>query len=83
MSPVFPAKLDSFPYKDGEYETLDNKWKVYKTKRIFTGDAWSEALTKEESENLGQIWRKKRVAPWKLKFCEVAIYVELSEKIAD
>ena len=83
MFPVFPAKLSSFPYKEGKYEHLDNKWKAYKTKRIFTGNAWSEALTKEEIENLGQIWKKKRAAPWKLTFCEVAIYVELSEKIAD
>ena len=83
MFPVIPPKLSSFPYKEGKYEHLDTKWKAYKTKRIFSGDGWSEALTKEESENLGKIWRKIRVAPWKLKFCEVAIYVELSEKIAD
>lgn len=83
MLPVIAAKFSSFLYKDGKYEHLDKKWKAYKTKRIFTGDAWSEALTKEEIEDLAKIWRKKRAAPWKLTFSEVAVYVELSEKIAD
>ena len=48
-------------YYKGEVETLDKKWENYKNKRIFVGDAWSEALTKQEVDNLAKIQRKKRI----------------------
>ena len=47
-------------YTEGKYEDLDEKWKKYKTKRIFTGDAWNKVLTEEELDSLVEIWRKKR-----------------------
>ena len=70
-------------YYKGKVETLDKKWENYKNKQIFVGDAWSEALTKQEVDNLAKIQRKKRIKPGKLTFGEVSTYVELSEKIID
>ena len=77
------GRRSNLRYSEGKYKDLDEKWKKFKTKRIFTGDAWSEALTEEEFENLAKIWRKKRCKPWKLTFREVSIYVEQSKRIFD
>ena len=70
-------------YYKGEVETLDKKQEKYKNKQIFVGDAWSEALTDKEVDNLADIQKKKRIKPRKLTFAEVSTYVELSEKIID
>ena len=70
-------------YVKGVYHHLDKKWSKYKKLRVFSGDAWSEALTEEESDNLADMWRKKRHKPWKLTFREVSTYVELTERIVD
>ena len=79
--------MSKFPsclfYKKGDFETLDRKWEKYKSKLIFTGNAWSQALSKGEADNLINIWRIKRLKPKQLTFGEVSTYVELSEKICD
>ena len=73
----------NLPYREGKYKDLDEKWKKFKTKRIFGGDAWREELTEKEIENLVEIWRKKRYTPSKLTFREVSIYVEKWKRIFD
>ena len=55
-------------YVKGVDDDLDKKWIKYKTTRVFNKDAWSEALTEEEIDHLADIWRKKRLKPWKLTF---------------
>ena len=68
-------------YQILQHPDLDKEWKRYRTIRVFTGDAWREAITKKEEDILIQIWRKKRLKPWMLTFREVAIWVELAGKI--
>ena len=79
--------MSKFPtclfYKKGEFITLDKRWEKYKRKHIFTGNAWSQALSEGEADNLIKIWSKKRLKPKQLTFGEVQTYVELSEKICD
>ena len=70
-------------YVKGVDDDLDKKWNKYKTTRVFNRDSWSEALTEEEIDHLADIWRKKRLKPWKLTFREVSTYVELSERVVD
>ena len=76
--------LPSFmPYKKGVSEDLDKKWGKYRRMLIWAGDAWREALSKKEEDDLLEIQKIKRLKPRALTFGEVAAYVELAEKIYD
>ena len=70
-------------YQKTDFPILDQKWEKCRRMQVFSGDAWCEALIKEECDKLIEIWKKKRLKPNAMTFGEVATYVELSEKIFD
>ena len=72
-----------FPYRKGVYEDLDKKWEQCIKMQVFTGDAYKEALTDKEIDDLYEMWKKKRLKPRILTFREVATYVQHAERIAD
>ena len=43
------------PYKVGDFESFDKKWEKYRRMRIFTGNAYKEALNQKEIDNLIEI----------------------------
>ena len=70
-------------YQKGEHEDLDGKWEKYRRTHIFKGEAWSYALTDQESDIVTEIWRVKKLTPWKLTFRQVSTWVKLSERVVE
>ena len=61
------SKLDAgAPYKQGQDRELDSKLFRYRKLRIWSGDAYVEALTEKEVDNMVELWRKDFKTPWKL-----------------
>ena len=72
---------DEALYKKGHDKDLDRKLAQYKKMNIWAGDGYLEALTDNEVKNMGELWRKERMNPGKIKTQEVIKLVKLASKI--
>ena len=53
-------------YQKGTDQDLDNRFEGYKKMRIFTGNAFSRALSNKEVDILIKLWRKEILTPMQL-----------------
>ena len=50
-------------YQKGVNQELDNRFEGYQKMRIFSGNAYSRALSSEEVDVLIKIWKKETLSP--------------------
>ena len=50
-------------YQKGVNQGLDNRFEGYQKMRIFSGNAYSRALSSEEVDVLIKIWKKETLSP--------------------
>ena len=68
-------------YKKGQNIILDEKFRVYKKTRVWSGYAVNEALTQEEVKSMIIIWQRQQRTPWKLTVHDVSTLAEFSTRI--
>ena len=69
-------------YQKGANSKLDKEYDLYKTMRLWRGNAMSRALSEEEIDVLVCLERKERETPMKLSVKDVSTLTEFSGRIS-
>ena len=69
-------------YQKGANSKLDKEYDLYKTMRLWRGNAMSRALSEEEIDVLVCLQRKERETPMKLSVQDVSTLTEFSGRIS-